>query len=282
MTTAQSWQEYKTLIEEVLSKYIPTDELTPSMEYTLLSAGKRFRASLCYLVTELYNTPLEYAHSSSVALECIHAYSLIHDDLPAMDDDDLRRGKPTCHKQFDEATAILTGDILQTLAFRVLSEDELLSDAIRLRLISLLAQASYDMVRGQQLDTQQIEHTLESLTQLHQLKTGALLTASILMGAVVVEADTRDYEILGHIGRDIGLAYQVQDDVIELGGSAITGKSKSDEKNDKITFVTLMGEQGAKAHYEHLYHTALEQINLLSVDGNNLCNLVKIMQNRNF
>jgi geranylgeranyl pyrophosphate synthase len=273
---------YKKALEFELQKIIPKCILTNELNYAIFGGGKNFRAILCYQISNIFNAPIIQAHSSAMALELIHTYSLVHDDLPAMDDDDLRRGKPTLHKQFDEASAILIGDGLQTLAFKTLADDKNLDAITQVKLIQILSKASFEMVLGQKIDIDNNAKTLEELTNLHNLKTGALLTASLLMGAIVARVGENDYLLLENIGKTIGLAYQVQDDVLDLLGSEQTGKNSSDAINNKTTFVSLLGKDGAQNYYAELYNQALSAVNNLSVDANLLATTIKIMQNRNF
>ena len=201
-------------------------------------------------------------------MEFIHAYSLVHDDLPAMDDDDLRRGRATCHKAFDEATAILVGDSLQVLAFEVLSGGPGLPEdaGIRLRLVQLLAQASgtYGMAGGQALDLaatgQQL--TLEEVEAVHHRKTGALIRASVLMAATCARADGPTLQALGHFGTQLGLAFQIQDDLLDVEGDPrLLGKATgADRALEKCTYPAVAGIEAARERMHHLHQAALDSL----------------------
>ena len=240
------------------------ERLHQAIHYVLFNGGKRIRPMLLYGTGALFETPAEILTAPAAAIEMIHAYSLVHDDLPAMDDDDLRRGHPTCHKAFDEASAILAGDALQTLAFQVLAQASVDSET-RLQWIQLLAESSGSsgMVGGQMIDLE-AEHQLsaEALRTMHQKKTGALIRASILMGASPAQPDSTTRERLTQFSQAIGLAFQVQDDILDIEGSSqVMGKPQgSDQQQGKSTFVTLFGIEGAKRELRQLYQQALDAL----------------------
>ncbi|MBL4899674.1 MAG: (2E,6E)-farnesyl diphosphate synthase [Colwellia sp.] len=248
---------------------INDDKLHQAMRYGLLIGGKRMRPYLAYITGEVLGASLSDIDGIAGALECIHAYSLLHDDLPAMDDDDLRRGQPTCHKAFDEATAILAGDSLQTLAFDILANHNF-SQAIKPKQIKLIQQlviaSGYQgMCGGQALDlaatNQQIN--LEKLEKLHSLKTGALLEASVLMSAECSsQASEKDKEKLKEYAQLIGLAYQVQDDIIDITSTEeqLGKPSGSDLAANKSTYPALLGLQGAQQKAENLFQQALQAL----------------------
>ncbi|MGC9404315.1 (2E,6E)-farnesyl diphosphate synthase [Vibrio genomosp. F10] len=233
--------------------------LINAMRYGLLLGGKRARPFLVYATGQMLNCEQAGLDTPAAAIECIHAYSLIHDDLPAMDDDELRRGQLTCHIKFDEATAILTGDALQTLAFTVLAEGELSSvaEAQRIKMIQALAQASgaHGMCIGQSLDleAESRQVTLEELEEIHRNKTGALIKCAVRLGAL--SAGKEGIAILPQLDKfadAIGLAFQVQDDILDVIGDTETlGKPQgSDQELNKSTYPSLLGLDGAidKAH----------------------------------
>ncbi|UPQ89284.1 (2E,6E)-farnesyl diphosphate synthase [Vibrio sinaloensis] len=233
--------------------------LVEAMRYGLLLGGKRARPFLVYITGQMLGCTLDDLDTPASAVECIHAYSLIHDDLPAMDDDELRRGQPTCHIQFDEATAILTGDALQTLAFTILAEGPLHSSAEnqRISMVKVLADASgaNGMCMGQALDlaAENRQVTLDELKLIHRNKTGALIKAAIRLGALA--SGEKGVEVMPHLDKyadAIGLAFQVQDDILDIIGDTETlGKPQgSDQELNKSTYPSLLGLEGAinKAH----------------------------------
>ena len=224
-----------------------------AIRYSLEAGGKRVRPILCLLAAESVGATCGIAMSGALALEYIHTYSLIHDDLPAMDDDDLRRGKPTCHVAFGEAHAILAGDGLQAEAFAVLASDASIPADRRVEAIALLAEASgwHGMVGGQALDLEgeALEaYRLDDLKTIHRLKTGALLRASLEMGAVLGGADGSFREALRSAGASLGLAFQIQDDILDTTSDAATlGKrAGKDAGKGKITYPALLGLDGAR------------------------------------
>lgn len=242
--------------------------LPEAMRYGLLNGGKRLRPALVYLCHRLCSTstsPHPLTDRAAVAIECIHSYSLIHDDLPAMDDDDLRRGKPTCHIAFDEATAILAGDALQCLAFEQLTEiiDPML--ALRqLKMMQVLARASgrQGMVAGQAFDLGHVglPLTLEQLQAMHACKTGALITCAVELGALSAgEPEGERLDQLRRFGDLIGLAFQVQDDLLDIEGDTATlGKPQgSDQAQNKPTYPALLGIDGARSKLNQLHQEAV-------------------------
>jgi geranylgeranyl diphosphate synthase type II len=238
--------------------------LGEAMRYSLEAGGKRVRPVLCLLAAESVGAPLEAALPGALALECIHTYSLVHDDLPAMDDDDLRRGKPTCHIAFGEAHAILAGDGLLTEAFRILSTEGVLEPARRVEAIAVLAEASgwRGMVGGQALDLegeQLNEYGLDHLKTIHRLKTGALLRAATELGAILAGADAGQRAALRAYGEAIGLAFQIQDDILDATASDATlGKrAGKDQGRGKITYPALLGLDGARSALREATESAL-------------------------
>lgn len=268
---------------------INDDKLHKAMRYGLLIGGKRIRPYLAYITGEALGANLADIDGIAGALECIHAYSLLHDDLPAMDDDDLRRGQPTCHKAFDEATAILAGDSLQTLAFDILANHNF-SKAIQpkqIKLIQQLVSASgyQGMCGGQALDlaatNQQID--LAKLEKLHLLKTGALLEASVLMSAeCATQVTEKDKEVLKKYARLIGLAYQVQDDIIDITSTEeqLGKPSGSDLAANKSTYPALLGLQGAQQKAENLFQQALQALTGLPYNTQSLAEFATFIVKR--
>lgn len=235
-------------------------------DFVLRNPGKRLRPQLLQAAAQATGgeTARDLATAAAEAIELIHTYSLIHDDLPAMDDDDLRRGHPTVHVAFDEATAILVGDGFQAQAFELIANDDNLSAQQRVELIACLAKASgFDgMVGGQALDIEATEKvlTVDQLKRIHALKTGALITAALSMGGIVGEADASQKATLEAIGDKIGLAFQIIDDVIDVrGDSAVLGKTAGkDAAAGKSTYVALMGLEAAEAAAVQLYREAVD------------------------
>jgi farnesyl diphosphate synthase len=287
----QAYQDQiNTFLANQLNKLTINDEkLLEAMRYGLLIGGKRMRPYLAYITGESLGAAKSDIDAIAGALECIHAYSLLHDDLPAMDDDDLRRGKPTCHKAFDEATAILAGDALQTLAFDILANHEF-SQAVQpkqVKLIQQLAAASgyQGMCGGQALDLSATDKTigLAQLEKLHSLKTGALLEASVLMAAECSERVTfEEKQALKKYAQLVGLAYQVQDDIIDITSSEEElGKPKgSDLAANKSTYPALLGLQGAQEKTENLFQQALQALASLPYNTQSLAEFATFIVKR--
>ena len=240
--------------------------LFEAMRYSLLNGGKRVRPLLVYAAAEaIADTPVANATLDAVAcaVEYIHAYSLVHDDLPAMDDDDLRRGHPTCHRQFDEATAILAGDGLQCRAFELLTELSGASAETRLALIATLASASgaRGMVGGQAIDLAAVQRSIDlnHLETMHRLKTGALIRAAVRMGAIAAGAAPAQLDALDRYAAAIGLSFQVQDDILDITGNTATlGKQQgADQARAKPTYPALLGLDAARAKALALHADAL-------------------------
>ncbi|MHB0926547.1 MAG: polyprenyl synthetase family protein [Gallionellaceae bacterium] len=269
----QSWvAAHQARFEEVLRGLLPRAEIAPqrlheAMRYAVLDGGKRVRPLLAFAAGELAGADAARVDVAAAAVELIHAYSLVHDDMPCMDDDVLRRGKPTCHVQYDEATALLVGDSLQTLAFQLLAEHRLNDDAARqLEMVKLLAVASGSrgMAGGQAIDLASVGKSLAlpELEFMHIHKTGALIRASVLLGAQCGSASEEQLAKLDHFGKLIGLAFQVVDDVLDCEADTATlGKTAGkDADNDKPTYVSLLGIQGARDMAQRLHREALETL----------------------
>lgn len=283
-------QRINLFLEQQLAQLVVNDEkLHQAMAYGLLIGGKRMRPYLVYITGEALGINLHDLDSIAGALECIHAYSLLHDDLPAMDDDDLRRGEPTCHKAFDEATAILAGDSLQTLAFDILANHDF-SEAVKPKQIRLIQQlvtaAGYQgMCGGQALDLAATnkEINVEQLETLHSLKTGALLEASVLMAAECSQqlAD-KDKQALKEYAQLVGLAYQVQDDIIDITSTEeqLGKPSGSDLASNKSTYPALLGLQGAQQKAENLFQQALQALARLPYNTQSLAEFATFIVKR--
>ena len=258
--------------EVVMEGLLPSAEVAPqrlheAMRYSVLQGGKRVRPLLTFAAAEMIGAQLSRAHIAAAAVELVHAYSLVHDDMPCMDNDVLRRGKPTCHVQFDEATALLVGDSLQTLAFQLLADHHLNDVASRqLEMVKLLAFASGSrgMAGGQAIDLASVGKSLSvpELEFMHIHKTGALIRAAILLGANCGNPSDEQLSKLDHFGKCVGLAFQVVDDVLDAEADTATlGKTAGkDADNDKPTYVTLLGVQAAKEMAKQLHQDALESL----------------------
>jgi farnesyl diphosphate synthase len=266
-------RETATRVETALSELLPAPRIAPSrlhdaMRYSTLGGGKRVRAMLVFGAGELTGADVGRLKIAAASVEIVHAYSLIHDDLPCMDDDVLRRGKPTCHVEFDEATALLAGDALQSLAFQLMSEYRLADDAAtQLKMIQLFAAAggSRGMAGGQAIDLESVGKsiTLPELEFMHILKTGALIRASALLGAYCGETLRQpDLDRLDRYAKCVGLAFQVVDDILDEEGDAATlGKTAGKDKaNAKPTYTSLMGLAEAKRFAEELLADSLDAL----------------------
>ncbi len=247
---------------------VPDDTRAPlikAMRYAAIGGGKRLRPLLTIATASMYGVAREAAVRTGCAVESIHVYSLVHDDLPCMDDDDLRHGKPTLHKQFDEATAVLAGDSLHALAFEILSMPETSGDPfVRAELVAALAGASGwgGMAGGQMMDIAAesgAAHDLHTITRLQQLKTGALLGAAVEMGAILGRVPETARGSLRAYARDIGLAFQIADDLLDAeGDETLAGKAlRKDEEAGKATFVSVMGIEGARSQARALVDQAI-------------------------
>lgn len=282
---------YQTRIEAHLAEFTGTIQhfdtrLIESIRYSLLGGGKRVRPLLAYAAANAVGTVNPSTDAFATALECIHVYSLIHDDLPAMDDDDLRRGKPTNHIAFDEATAILAGDGLQSLAFQAISEAPEASDAQKLAAITCLSRAAgiHGMVMGQAIDLHFVDETpsLEQLETMHRHKTGALIEASVTLGALSAGASQDQISTLQSYAHAIGLAFQVQDDILDVTSDTQTlGKTQgADIERNKPTYVSLLGLEGAQAKAQELRNKAIQKVENLGDKANILVDLADYIVNR--
>jgi farnesyl diphosphate synthase/geranylgeranyl diphosphate synthase type II len=281
------FDSYVSRVNTKLDKYLSTQgSLTKAMRYSVLSGGKRFRPILTYCIADLFGVDLNKTDSSACSVEFIHVYSLIHDDLPAMDDDDIRHNQPSCHKRFDEAQAILAGDGLQALAFDVLVNDYLLDPKTKIKLLSVLTHAAFEMAEGQAIDLSIVNKSVDVLVleNMHRKKTGALLSCAVDLGAVVAQCNQTDRVILQKFSRAIGLAYQIQDDVLDVETPiGVLGKNQhSDSDKNKPTYPAIIGLAESKNSYKKLYAEASDQLQLLSVNANELQLLIKKLQTRLF
>lgn len=270
----QDWMRQRQLrMEAVLEQLLPAPDLAPqrlhqAMRYAALGGGKRVRPLLAFAAGELSGAPIDRVETVAAAVELIHVYSLVHDDLPCMDDDELRRGKPTCHVQFDEATALLVGDSLQSLAFQLVAERTIAhSAALQLEMIRVLALAagSRGMAGGQAIDLDSIGKSLTQpeLEFMHIHKTGALIRAAVLLGAHCGDGVEPDQlEAINHYAKCIGLAFQVVDDILDVEASTATlGKTAGkDAENNKPTYVSILGLTDARNLAEELHQNALSAL----------------------
>ncbi len=256
-------------LESALPESHQDQRIVAAMKYSLMAGGKRLRPVLCIAAAEAVGGRPTDALPAAGALEMVHTYSLIHDDLPAMDDDELRRGKPTCHVTFDEATAILAGDALLTLAFQILSSVEI-SNASRaaawLQVIRTIASAAGygGMIQGQMLDISSEGRTLSigELESMHHLKTGALIDASLRCGGIIGGANTEQLTSLERYAQNVGLAFQVADDILNVEGDPkLMGKAVgTDQLREKSTYPSILGLKESKELAHHLVHKALQAI----------------------
>ena len=261
--------------------------LVEAMRYSVLNGGKRIRPVLLYLSAEAMGGDLAKADTPACAIEFAHAYSLIHDDLPAMDDDDVRRGKPSCHIQFDEATAILAGDALQALAYQIVAEDARLPAATRVDMIAGLSHAigAEGMVAGQIIDLsyENRDVSQRELEQMHHLKTGALISLCVTFGGLIADVDTTTLTILEDFGARLGLAFQIQDDILDaIGHEGETGKPQgSDAAKHKSTYVTTLGLDAARQTLVDLLEEANDNVARLGPGAASLQHLAEFAATRN-
>jgi len=268
---------------------LDSDLLIDACHYSLSNGGKRIRPILTYAagVAIGSNCNAEALDYATCAIEMIHTYSLIHDDLPAMDDDDLRRGKPSCHKAFDEATAILAGDALHSRAFELLANLPDLNAEKKLAMIKVLAAAAgpRGMVGGQAIDiaATDSELSLSQLQTMHALKTGALIRAALALGGIAGGATESELHALDNYGRHIGLAFQVIDDILDVESDTVTlGKTRGkDSDSNKVTYVKIMGLEGAKTEAQQLLHRALAALESFGSTADHLRDLAQFIVTRN-
>lgn len=290
-TIEQYIEAGKHTIEEKMKNFVTGDipkNLYDSMAYSLFAGGKRLRPILLFASFESYASNVEKTYRTATALEMIHTYSLVHDDLPAMDDDDYRRSMLTNHKKFDEATAILAGDGLLTQSFEIVNDDPLLSDTEKVYVTKALAHAAgpAGMVAGQVLDlegeTKQL--TLEELEQVHLLKTGKLISFAVDVGAYLAGATEEQRNYLNEFSRYLGLIFQVQDDILDvIGDPEKLGKPVgSDSENDKSTYPSLLGLEGAQEKMNDYKKRALQALEQSGAKGEYLQQLLTYFGNRDY
>ncbi|WP_280529507.1 polyprenyl synthetase family protein [Listeria aquatica] len=280
------WLTEKRLEEAIDSRIEP--HLKEAMLYSLMAGGKRIRPLLVFATVEALGKDVELALPAASALEMIHTYSLIHDDLPAMDNDDLRRGKPTSHKVFGEATAILTGDALLTLAFSEIANATELDEVKRLKIIQDLAKqaGALGMVGGQQADIlgEKQELSLEQLASIHSRKTGALLCSAVFAGSIVGDATENERIKLQEFARNIGIAFQICDDILDVTGETdVLGKEAgTDVLLEKSTYPSLLTLEGAKEALEERYLAAVESLSGFDSRKTRLLEIANWIVRRNY
>ncbi len=289
---ASAMTETAKAVEDALDRILPKSEfpenkLFESMRYGALNGGKRLRPFLALSAARIFGVKDECALRAAAAIECVHCYSLVHDDLPAMDNSDLRRGQPTVHKKFDEATAILAGDALLTIAFEILADPRTHEDPqVRCRLVTALAKASgvHGMVGGQMLDliaeTTQLD--IGAITRLQRLKTGELIAVSTEAGAILGKASMQHANALRAYAHDLGLAFQIIDDLLDAEGTeAETGKPVGrDAVAGKATFVTILGGERARAQAKLLSEQAISHLSVFEGRATHLENVARFVVDR--
>lgn len=295
-TDFQGWANaIQSRMEQTLDRMLPPPEIAPqrlhqAMRYSVMGGGKRVRALLAHAAGELCDADPEKVDVAAAAVEMIHAYSLVHDDMPCMDDDDLRRGKPSCHRQFDDATALLVGDSLQSLAFQVLAEPGLCLDATsQLEMLGLLAIASGSrgMAGGQAIDLASVGVSLTQaeLEFMHIHKTGALIRAAALLGAYCAETVNRvRIDAIDRYAMHVGLAFQVVDDILDTQADTATlGKTAGkDVEQNKPTYVTILGLDRAKILAQELHANALAELAPFGASAQRLVELANFITQRQF
>ena len=286
--------EFATSLEPSLVEVLPDsqgmeEQVIDAMRYALFAGGKRLRPFLVVMTSRLFSVEEENAIRVAAAIECLHTYSLIHDDLPAMDNDDIRRGKPSVHKKFDEATAVLAGDALLTLCFEILSDVKTHSDPeIRCELIATLSRAvgALGMVGGQMIDLKSENQSLieNEINRMQQMKTGALIVFSCEAGAILAQVKGKRRDALKHYGRDIGLAFQIVDDLLDIERSSLDiGKTAGkDIRAGKATIVSLIGAGNAKIKADKLINQAIKGLEIFDDKANILRSLAAFVVGRNY
>lgn len=297
MTFHSKLQAFQQRVDNALNNYLPAEDppehhLAEAIRYAVIGGGgKRIRPAMVYAAGEAVNADSDYLDVPACAVEMIHAYSLIHDDLPAMDDDDLRRGRPTCHKQFDEATAILAGDAIQALAYEILADEKYfkLPATHHLQMLHCLTQASgaRGMAGGQAMDLASVgkQLTLEQLENMHQLKTGALIRASILLGTRCGhEVPDDKIEALDNYSKCIGLSFQIHDDILDVTSDTETlGKPQgSDEQQSKPTYPSIIGLDESKKLAQDQHEMAMSFLQSFGREADTLRQLSAYIVERDY
>lgn len=282
------------ITDKKLDDVIPTENIEPkrlhqAIRHSIFAGGKRFRPFLVFAVGRTFGAEAEKLKAVAAAIEMIHTYSLIHDDLPSMDDDDLRRGRATCHKKFDEATAILAGDALQNMAFQTIAEDESLSAEMAIRLVKEIAVASgtpRGMVAGQQMDLDaeglDTNVSLEELEEIHKSKTGAMIRVSAKVGAIVAEAEETEIEAITNYAAGLGLLFQITDDLLDVTQTTETlGKTAGkDEKADKATYPAFYGIEETQKLAKKVHDKSCAELEKIDKNTDILCEIAEYILNR--
>lgn len=284
--------ECRKSVDLALDKLVPASETEPkklhkAIRWSLFAGGKRFRPALVLAVGKIFSASEESLLRTAAAVEMIHTYSLIHDDLPAMDDDDLRRGRETCHVKFDEATAILAGDCLQALAFQTIAEDEMLSFEVRVKLISEIARAEgtpLGMVAGQHFDLEAEGKSISiaQLERIHQSKTGAMIVVSALAGAIIAKASQSELEAITGYALRLGLLFQITDDLLDITQTTeVLGKTAGkDLTAEKATYPSLYGLEKAQDLAIKIHAEALQSLDKIDQDTEILGELADFILHR--
>lgn len=288
----QFFTECRSLVDTELRLRLPASETAPAsvhkaIRWSVFAGGKRFRPTLLLATGEAFSAETSHLLPTACALEMIHTYSLIHDDLPSMDNDDLRRGLPTCHIRFDEATAILAGDALQALAFKTISDDEHIEPLVRVRLISTLAEAAgtpRGMVAGQaqDLEAESQQVSAFALEQIHRLKTGALITAAARCGAIIANANEQELENLTEYAAQLGLLFQITDDLLDVTATAeALGKTPGkDARSQKATYPGIYGIETARKRAVRVHEEAGAALNKIDRPTDRLQSIADFILNR--
>ncbi|MBK8466504.1 MAG: polyprenyl synthetase family protein [Chloracidobacterium sp.] len=280
------------LTDAKLEEIVPRSDVEPirlheAIRWSLFAGGKRIRPAILFAVGQTFNAAFDNISATAAAVEMIHTYSLIHDDLPAMDDDDMRRGKATCHKKFGEATAILAGDVLQTLAFKAIADDERLPADTRIKLISMIAAAAgtpSGMVAGQQLDLDAEGKTLSiaEIEQIHRGKTGAMISASALAGAIIGNASPNELFAIENYASNLGLLFQITDDLLDITQASETlGKTAGkDVTAEKATYPSHFGIEKTREMANQIHQQACDALSSISHNTELLHQLADLILNR--
>jgi geranylgeranyl diphosphate synthase, type II len=284
--------ECRALVDKELDRLLPAQTSRPhtvhsAIRWSVFAGGKRLRPTLLLAAGKTFGAQTAELLPAACALEMIHTYSLIHDDLPSMDDDDLRRGRPTCHIKFGEATAVLAGDALQTLAFQTIAEDSQLSAETRVRLVRTLAKAAgtpHGMVAGQaeDLDAESRVVSDEELEQIHRLKTGALIAAAATCGGIIANANDRELESIERYGMQLGLLFQITDDLLDVTATAeALGKTPGkDARSEKATYPAIHGLDTARERAMKVHKAACGALNEISRPTSNLRSIADFILTR--
>lgn len=278
--------------DESLDKLIPRTDVEPrrlheAIRWSLFAGGKRFRPGLVFAVGSIFDAPMEKLVGTASAVEMIHTYSLIHDDLPSMDNDDLRRGRETCHKKFDEATAILAGDVLETLAFQAIAQDDLLSTELRVRIITELATAAgtpHGMVAGQQLDLEAegCEIGIDHVEHIHRLKTGALIAACGKAGALIGDGSDEEVRTISDYSESLGLLFQITDDLLDVTQSTedLGKTARKDIAANKATYPSVFGVAATEELARRLCDKTIAKLDAISRPTDLLAAIARHILNR--